>query len=76
MDSVVENLKVMRVRNCRQKSQDLNQWRAIVQEAKAHDGLQRPAAAAAAAAVVVVVVVVVVVSSSRRRRRRRRRRCR
>jgi anti-sigma-K factor RskA len=39
---VVENLKVMNVRNCRSKSLDLNQWRA----------------AAAAAVVVVVVVVV------------------
>ena len=51
----------MSVRNCRQKSQDLNQWRVKVEEAKAHDGLQMEAAVVVVVIVVLVVVVMVVV---------------
>jgi len=39
LDSEVEGLKTMCVRNWRRKSQDRHQWCAIVEEAKVHDGL-------------------------------------
>jgi hypothetical protein len=35
-------MKTMGVTNWRRKSQDRDQWRAIVEEAKVHHGLQRP----------------------------------
>jgi hypothetical protein len=39
MDLVEEDLKTMGVRNWRRKSQDLDQWRAIVEDTKVHCGL-------------------------------------
>jgi hypothetical protein len=42
LDSVEEDLKTMGIRNWRQKSKDLDQWRAIVKEAKVHNGQLRP----------------------------------
>jgi hypothetical protein len=42
LDSVKENLKTMGFRNLRQRSQDRDQWRAIVKEARVHLGLYRP----------------------------------
>jgi hypothetical protein len=39
LDSVEEDLKTMGVRNWRRKTQDLDQCRAIVKEAKVHHGL-------------------------------------
>jgi hypothetical protein len=41
MDSFEEDLKTTGVINWRRKSQDRDQWKAIVKEAKAHHGLQR-----------------------------------
>jgi hypothetical protein len=40
MVSIEEDLKVMDFRNWRQKTQDREQWRAIVEDAKFHTGLQ------------------------------------
>jgi hypothetical protein len=39
LDTVEEDLKITRVRNWRPKSQDWDQWRAIVKEAKVNHGL-------------------------------------
>jgi hypothetical protein len=39
LDSAEEDLKRMDVRNWRRKSQDRDQWRAIVKEAEVHRGL-------------------------------------
>jgi hypothetical protein len=39
LDSVEEDLKTMGVRNWRRKTQDRDQWRAIVKETKVHHGL-------------------------------------
>jgi hypothetical protein len=39
LDSVEENLKNMDVKNWRRKSQDREQWRAILEETKVHQGL-------------------------------------
>ena len=39
LDSEVEGLRTMGVRNWRRKPQDRHQWRAIVEEAKVHGGL-------------------------------------
>jgi len=39
LDSIEEDLKIMGVRNWRRKTQDRDQWRAIVEEAKVHCGL-------------------------------------
>jgi hypothetical protein len=39
LDSVEEDLKTTGVRNWRRKTQDRDQWRATVKEAKIHHGL-------------------------------------
>jgi hypothetical protein len=36
LDSIEEDLKIMGIRNWRQKTQDQDQWRAVVEEAKIH----------------------------------------
>jgi hypothetical protein len=38
LDSVEDDLKIMGFRNWRRKSQDQDQWRAVVEETKVHDG--------------------------------------
>jgi hypothetical protein len=39
LDSIEEDLKIIGVRNWRRRTQDRDQWRAIVEEAKVHCGL-------------------------------------
>jgi hypothetical protein len=39
LDSIEEDLKIMDVRNWRRKTQDRDQWRAIMEEAKAEEAM-------------------------------------
>jgi hypothetical protein len=39
LNAIQEDVKIMGVRNWRRKTQDRDQWRAIVEEAKVHCGL-------------------------------------
>jgi hypothetical protein len=39
LDSIEEDLKIMGIRNWKRRTQDRDQWRAIVEEAKFHCGL-------------------------------------
>jgi hypothetical protein len=39
MDDVVADLKVMKIKQWMEKTKDREQWRLVVEEAKAHPGL-------------------------------------
>jgi hypothetical protein len=41
MDDVVADLTAMRIKQWTEKAEDKQQWRLVVNEAKAHPGLQR-----------------------------------
>jgi hypothetical protein len=39
MDDVVADLKIMKIKQWMEKTEDREQWRLVVEEAKAHTGL-------------------------------------
>jgi hypothetical protein len=39
MDDVVADLRVMKIKQWAEKAEDMEQWRLVVKEAKAHPGL-------------------------------------
>jgi hypothetical protein len=41
LDDVESDLKKMKLRGCKEKMRNREQWRLVVQEAKAHPGLHR-----------------------------------
>jgi hypothetical protein len=41
MDYVVADLKVMKIKQWMERTKDREQWRMVVEEAKAHLGMQR-----------------------------------
>jgi hypothetical protein len=41
MDDVVADLKVMKIKQWREKTKDRERWRLVVEEAKGHPGLER-----------------------------------